>query len=332
MKKSRIFLLLAVVVPIFFPFQQVQSAAPSPYDLIAMVNDLRRNNLLPEMEIDGSLMAAAQMQSDYLGSQYGTSFPSWDMGHVGAGGTYAIDRAAASGYYVGPGWNVVENWAGGNNSTALSEIVYTYWNDDAHMGNMLHTDVVHVGAGITEGDGYVYYIIDFAVQYGSGGSSGGGVASTVPTTAVTPKVAPVAVATPGENGSIVHEVEIGQALWSIAAAYEVTVDQLLVLNNLSANAVIYEGQNLLVRVAYTPTLSPTTTQTPRPPTRTPIPAQTAQNGNMLVPENDTNANGFFGLSRQTMGLALVLICGIGLVLIVVGTMAKDKKPKTPPSD
>jgi LysM repeat protein len=332
MKRSRIFLLLAVVVTMFFPFQQVQSAAPSPYDLIAMVNDLRRNRGLPAMEIDSALMAAAQMQSDYLGSQYGTSFPSWDMGHVGAGGTYAINRAAASGYYVGPGWNVLENWAGGNNSTALSEIVYSYWNDDAHMGNMLHPDVVHVGAGVTEGDGYVYYIIDFVVQYGSGGSSGGGVASTVPTTAVTPKVAPITVASPGEDGSIVHEVKIGQALWSIAVAYEVTVDQLLALNNLSENVVIYEGQNLLVRFAYTPTPSPTATQTPRPPTRTPIPAQTAQNVNAQTPENDTNTNGFLGLSRQTMGLALILICGIGLVLIVVGTMAKDKKPKAPPPD
>lgn len=332
MKTSRIFLLLAVVVSIFFPFQQVQSAAPSPYDLIAMVNDLRLKNGLPEMEIDGALMAAAQVQSDYLGSQYGTSFPSWEMGHIGAGGTNAIDRAAASGYSAGSDWNVVENWAGGKNSTTLNEIVYSYWNDDAHMGNMLHPDVVHVGAGVTEGDGYVYYIIDFGVKYGSGGSTGGGVASTVPTTAVTPKVAPVTVATPGEDGSIVHEVKIGQALWSIAIAYEVTVPQLLALNNLSADTVINVGQNLLVRLAYTPTPSPTASQTPRPPTRTPIPARTAQNVNTQTPENNTDVNGFLGLSRQTMGLALILICGIGLVLIVVGTMAKDKKPKTPPSD
>ncbi|GAI86775.1 unnamed protein product, partial [marine sediment metagenome] len=57
------------------------------------------------------LMAAAQGQADYLASEYGANFPSWDMGHIGAGGTYAIDRAVAAGYNVGPGWNVVENWA-----------------------------------------------------------------------------------------------------------------------------------------------------------------------------------------------------------------------------
>jgi LysM repeat protein len=332
MKKLRIYLLIAVFTSLLFPLMKVQSAAPSPYDLIAMVNDLRQNNSLPAMETDGALMAAAQMQSDYLASEYGTNFPSWDMGHIGAGGTYAIDRAAAAGYYVGPGWNVLENWAGGNNSTTLSEIVYTFWNDEAHMGNMLHPDVVHVGAGVTEGDGFVYYIIDFAVKYGSGGSSSGGVASTVPTTAVTPKVAPVTVATPNEDGSIIHEVEIGQALWSIAAAYEVTVDQLLALNNLSGNAVIYEGDTLLVQPAYTPTPSPTATQTPRAPTRTPVPAQTAQAVKTQAPNSGDSSNGFLGLNRQAMGLALILICGIGLVLIIVGTMAKDKKPEPPQSE
>lgn len=312
-----------------FPLRQIQSAAPSSYDLIAMVNDLRQNNGLPAVETNSALMAAAQGQADYLASEYGSNFPGWDMGHIGAGGTYAIDRAAAAGYNVGPGWNVVENWAGGNNSTTLSEVVYTFWSDQVHMGNMLHPDVVHVGVGIAEGDGFVYYIIDFVVQYGSSGSSNGGVASTIPTTAVTPKVAPVAVAIPNEDGSIIHKVEIGQALWSIAATYEVTVDQLLAINNLSANAVIYEGDTLLVRLAYTPTPSPTITQTPRTPTRTPIPAQTAQAVKTQAPNSEDSSFDFLGLDKQTMGLALILISGIGLVLIIVGTMAKDKKTKPP---
>jgi len=332
MKKASFFLLLAVFTFLIFPLRQVQSAAPSPYDLIEMVNDLRQNNGLPPMETDGALMAAAQMQSDYLASEYGTKFPSWDMGHIGAGGTYAVDRAAAAGYNVGPGWNVVENWAAESISTALSEVVYTSWSDEVHMSNMLHPDVVHVGAGITEGDGFVYYIIDFAVQYGSSGSSSGGVASTIPTTAVTQKVAPVTVASTNEDGSIIHKVEIGQALWSIAAAYEITVEQLLVLNNLSVNALIHEGDTLLVQLAYTPTPSPTVTQTPRTPTRTPIPAQTAQPVKTQVPTSEDSSFSFLGLDSQTMGLALILISGIGLVLIIVGTMAKDKKPKPPQSE
>jgi LysM repeat protein len=121
-------------------------------------------------------------------------------------------------------------------------------------------------------------------------------------------------------------------LWSIAAGYEVTIDQLLALNNLSANAVIYEGQTLLVRMAYTPTPSPTITQTPRTPTRTPIPAQTAQAVKTQTPNSEDSSIGFLGLDRQTMGLALILISGIGLVLIIAGTMAKNKKSEPPQSE
>ena len=329
MKKIRIFLLFSVTFSIIFPFNQVQSAAPSAYDLIGLINDLRQANGLPTMEIDNALMAAAQMQSDYLGSQYGTDFPSSEIGHIGAGGTNALDRALDFGYDVGSDGNVVENWDAGDNSITLNEIVYTDWGDDVHMGNMLHPDVVFVGAGVTEGDGYVYFIVDFGVQYGFGDSTGGGVASTIPTTAVTQKVAPVTVAQPGEDGSIFHIVEIGQALWSIAMAYEVTVEELLALNSLSGNAVIYEGQPLLVRPAFTPTPSPTTTQTLRPPTRTPIPAQTAQIISTKIPEEiEPTENGFLGFDRQTMGLALILICGIGLVLIVMGNLAKGKTPSS----
>ena len=62
---------------------------------------------------------------------------------------------------------MVENWAVGGDSTPLGDIVYGQWDDAAHMGNMLHPDVVHVGAGVTAGDGYVYYIMNFGVEYGS---------------------------------------------------------------------------------------------------------------------------------------------------------------------
>jgi len=329
MKTHRFLILIGLIGlagMIFTPMGAVRSAVASPYDLVAMVNDVRRNNGLEEIEIHEALMSSAQMQSDYLGSAYGTNFPDWEAGHIGAGGTRAIDRAIASGYPVPSGGNVLENWAGGNNSTALSEIVYSYWSDASHWSQMLHPDAVDIGAGITEGDGYVYYILNIGVKYGSGGGTSGGVASTVPTTAVTPKVAPVTVADAQEDGSVLHTVKIGEALWSIAAAYEVTVDQLIALNDLPSDPIIYEGQTLLVRLAYTPTPSPTVTSTPKPPTRTPVPPQTAQ-AVVTATQEDADGGGLFDMDRQTLGLALILICGIGLVLVITGTLAKDKGKK-----
>ena len=319
---------MAVFCTLALPKTGVRSAAPSPYDVIAAVNELRAGKGLPALEIDGSLMAAAQGQSDYLGSAYGTNFPSWDQGHSGAGGTTARDRAVAAGYPLAAGMNVVENWAGGNNSTPLFDVIYDYWADDAHMSTMITADGVAVGAGVTEGDGYVYYILNVAVKYGSGGSSsGGGVASTIPTTAVTAQVAPVRVATPDAEGRIIHVVKDLESLWGIAVAYETTIDQIKAVNGLK-NDVIFTGQELVIQAGYTPTPSPTATLTPRPPTRTPIPQQTARPVGTALNEESGNAGtkSLLSMDRKTMGLILILICGVGLALMVIGSAGKNKKP------
>ena len=81
---------------------------------------------------------------------------------------------------------------------------------------------------------------------------------------------PVVTATPNPDGSIWHIVKSGQTLIFIAAAYGVTVEQIKTLNSLTSN-VIHIGQKLLIRPAYTPTLTPTITETPLPPTPTAIP-------------------------------------------------------------
>jgi uncharacterized protein YkwD len=328
MKKIRLLLLMAVFCALALPKSSVRSAAPSSYDVIAAVNELRAGRGLPPLEIDSSLMSAAQRQSDYLGSNYGTNFPTWDQGHIGAGGTYARDRAVAAGYPLAAGMNVVENWAGGNNSTPLSDVIFSYWADSAHMSTMITADGVAVGAGVTEGDGYVYYILDVAVRYGSGGTnSGSGVASTIPTTAVTAQVAPVQVATPNAEGKIIHVVKSLQALWSIAAAYDTTPDQIKALNGLTSD-IITVGQELVIQVAYTPTPSPTATLTPRPPTRTPIPQQTAQPVATVQEESKEKggANFLLNMDRKTIGMVLILICGVGLALMIIGSAGKNKKP------
>jgi murein DD-endopeptidase MepM/ murein hydrolase activator NlpD len=141
-------------------------------------------------------------------------------------------------------------------------------------------------------------------------------------------VALVQVATPQADGTIVHVVQNGQALWNIAAAYGVTVDDLKKMNKLSSDF-ISVGQQLVVQMAPTATETPLPTETPRPPTRTPIPAQTAQAVETQVATTDKgdNNNEVFGMDRQTMGLALILICGAGLALVVLGTMGKDKHKK-----
>jgi len=110
---------------------------------------------------------------------------------------------------------------------------------------------------------------------------------------------------------------------SIAAAYDITVDELIALNNLGKTPVIFEGQKLIIRPAYTPTPSPTATLTPRPPTRTPIPPQTPQ---PVATQEEKNEGAFLNVDRSTMGLVLILLCGAGLALMIIGTISRDKQP------
>ena len=98
------------------------------------------------------------------------------------------------------------------------------------------------------------------------------------------------VATPDEDGRIVHLVQPGQTLWTIAAAYEIEVTELVALNNMTAQSFIFPGQELTIALDAEPEPSAessgeaptaTTTRTPRPtstpgPTRTPTATPTPE--------------------------------------------------------
>ena len=67
-------------------------------------------------------------------------------------------------------------------------------------------------------------------------------------------------ATPHADGSVVHIVGYGQTLWSIAVAYQVSLDDLRRLNSMPADSAdIYEGQALIIRA---PSDNPTATPPP----------------------------------------------------------------------
>jgi hypothetical protein len=65
-----------------------------------------------------------------------------------------------------------------------------------------------------------------------------------------------------------------------------------------------------------------------------VPAQTAQVVETPAANDNnggSNDGGILGMDRQTMGLVLILICGAGLALVVLGSMNRDKgKGKQPP--
>lgn len=86
----------------------------------------------------------------------------------------------------------------------------------------------------------------------------------------------IVTSTPAADGSVAHVVEKDQTLSEIAYAYDFGWNGIALLNNLDLeNPVIYEGDTLLIRPRFTDTVTPTITNTPIPPTRTPRPTFTA---------------------------------------------------------
>jgi LysM repeat protein len=57
---------------------------------------------------------------------------------------------------------------------------------------------------------------------------------------------PVKIATPDADGKVYHEVQAGQSFWSIAIAYQITIHDLEVWNNLSRNTPLQAGQRLFI--------------------------------------------------------------------------------------
>lgn len=297
--------------------------APGAYDLIAAVNELRLKNGLISLETNTALMAAGKAQSDYLAS---IGYTNITNGHVGHGGSYAIDRAKSAGYPLAQGIDVQDCWAFTSVDEPMSALFQntSIWNDAEHMNLILNKYAKHVGAGVTEKDGFVYYDLVISFDWSITPKGSGTPSSSIPAKTITPQIAPVIVAAPKPDGSIVHVVQPNQALWSIAIAYGTTIEQLRQLNNFqSAKAIIPIGYQLLIRPAFTPTPMPTITTTPRQPTRTPVPAQVIQTMQPAPTEPAVSAPSFLpGLDRTTGGLILILLCGIGLVLVFMGALRK----------
>lgn len=223
----------------------------SASEVIQLVNQLRAANGLAPYRVDRALMAAAQAHSEYQAANRITS-------HSGKGGSRPRDRAVAYGYGGGAAVYVSENIATGTNLSA-SQAVGWWQGDNLHLTTMISSKYTDVGAGVAEADGVVYYTLDVGYVAGQEGqppqspatpddSSGGG-SGNVPAPRGTPVAAvfPIQVATPRPDGSIIHEVQPGQALWNIAAVYEVGLSYLMLLNNLNENALIYPGDKLLIR-------------------------------------------------------------------------------------
>jgi LysM repeat protein len=212
-------------------------AEVTAYDLIIAMNTLRMSYGLPALVEDPIINAVAQSTAQIMAANQ----MSWHIGD-------AAGRVMAAGYGGGSKAWATENFAVGNLS--IDEIM-VMWSDASHMIPAVNPAYCHVGAGTAKAaNGRTYYVLQAAYVSGKscgsykspggvinppGGSTGGGGI-----------IIPVKIATPDTEGKIYHEVQSGQSFWAIAVAYQITIKDIEVWNNISRNTKLQVGQRLFI--------------------------------------------------------------------------------------
>ncbi len=309
------------------------------YQVIALVNQVRASYGLPALQAHSSLMAAAQGHSDYQASI-------GSITHSGKGGSTPLQRAVAAGYGNGAKVYVSENIYGGNNATP-SQAVNWWTGDGIHLQTMINPNATDAGAGVAQSGERVYYTL--LVGYVAGSPGSGAVAppasgGTKAPTAI-PYI-PIVTSTPNPDGSVVHVVQAGQALWNIAAIYKVPLADLLTLNGLTENSFIYPGDKILIRKAEMsptveatdlPTATPTPTVLPNTPTLksippdqtiatpTPVVLQTDDVSQVMDEKVEQSSQPMTGATFDFFPLLIGGLFFAGGALILLGTLSRPRR-------
>jgi len=240
-----LFIITIIGLGAFLQPQTVQADVSDPappnqvsaYELILAMNTLRVAYGLPALIEDPIVNAVAQSTAQIMAANN----MSWHIGDVRG-------RIASAGYGSGGTVWATENFAVSSGGTGIDQIMAS-WADPDHMRPAVTPAYCHVGAGVATVNGKTYYILQAAYVSGqecgsytsTGSSDGGSVPLPVPQIII-----PVKIATPDEEGRTYHIVQAGQSFWSIAIAYQITIQDLETWNNTSRNTPLQSGQQLFI--------------------------------------------------------------------------------------
>jgi uncharacterized protein YkwD/LysM repeat protein len=267
---------------------------PTPAEIIDAINTLRLSYGLPTLAVHPVLMTLAQRQADGIAAGL---HGHWRPYGLTLGQLLIMEGYPLAGDLTQDGYRS-ENWI---TSMTAQGAIDAWLEDDEHSNTMLSEFRSDIGAGVSMmrdewGQDQIYVVIETALRTRSGQQQSwardfltrlpsiiAGPTSINGTPAVLSEgqyIIPVAQSTPRPDGDVVHEVQYGQSLWSIAITYGTTIEQIQKLNNLGDSNTVYEQQLLLVQKGATqpevlptqaatidlssspsPTSSPTVTQT-----------------------------------------------------------------------
>ena len=225
------------------PVQAERLSAPasqvSAYELIIAMNTLRVSYGLPALLEDPIVNAVAQSTAQTMAANN----MSWHIGNVRG-------RLASAGYGGGATVWATENFAVSHGGMGIDEIM-AVWADPDHMRPAVEPNYCHVGAGVATVNGKTYYVLQAAYISGQScgsytPSSGGTSQPGTGPVSVPQIIIPVKIATPDADGKIYHVVQAGQSFWSIAIAYQITIQDIETWNNISRTIPLQSGQQLFI--------------------------------------------------------------------------------------
>ncbi len=253
--------ILLLLTPLLFGTSQAHAtSAPqdsSAQDVINAVNELRIANGLNPLSVHPALMQAAQWEANAIaGGAPGHSRPNGlTLGQwlISLGYPLAGDLSL-DGYRS-------ENWVA---ARSAEEAIQFWLGDGPHTNTMLSPDRSDIGAAIAVSD-QVYIVIETALQTSSGEmqTDAEDMLTALPydeSGSLAPQfIMPVIVSTARPDGDVIHKVAYGQSLWSIAIAYNITIQQIRAWNNIAEDESVYENEILLVQKSATQPVDTTVT-------------------------------------------------------------------------
>ncbi len=262
MKKTPIRLILIGLTFLitFLMAEVIQAQGDSATAVINTINQLRAQNGLAALESHPALMQIALQHS-----QYQASLGTWT--HLSADGSRPKDRAIAAGFGNGAEPFISENVAYGQNASIM-EIINGPWNDPDHHHTMYNPSAKYIGAGVAYSGNLVFYTVDTGYWVGDPAPTPENpVISFTPSSSQEPTAVPVVVSTPMSDGSVKHIIAGGQSLWTIAAVYNISLEELREMNGLEPEAIINLGDEIIIKPSYTLTNTPIGEASPTPPPR-----------------------------------------------------------------
>ena len=232
----------------------VQAAQPAPAaEIFQLINEFRASLGLPPFQYNGTLASAAQNHANWMATNVIYS-------HTGAGGSSPLTRATAAGY---SGY-VVENIVGGWSMSPRQGLIW-WQNSPLHYNTLVTSAYPQAGIGFAgNGQENMYVLV---VGRPPGPYESASRPQAAPASAAPLIITPIELAEPGEDGSIVHVLQQGQAMWTIAAYYDVDLGYLYLINGLTEENVLHPGDEVTVRLAEgqvpPPTPTPPLTHTVR---------------------------------------------------------------------